>query len=195
MAPRGVALVDPRHEALVAPLKPQRQGNWLVYRKPADAARDTWSHYLHGPDNNAVSSDALVGSPRSIQWITGPTYGRHHNRLASLSASQLGTVAIEAALDRANIAADEVNDVIMGQVLTAGTGQNPARQAAINAGIPASSTAITINQVCGSGLRPVAMAYQSILAGDASIAVAGGQESSLGSNGAGEERPMDGGCQ
>ena len=96
--------------------------------------------------------------------------------LSSLPASELGKIAIEAALDRAGVAASEVSEVIMGQVLTAGCGQNPARQAAIGAGIPASRTAVTINQVCGSGVRSVAMGMQAIVAGDSRIVVAGGQE-------------------
>ena len=97
--------------------------------------------------------------------------------LASLSAAELGTVAIREALRRANVAADDVSEVIFGQVLTAGTGQNPARQAAMAADIPASRTAVTINQVCGSGVRSVAMGVQAIKAGDSAIVVAGGQES------------------
>ena len=103
--------------------------------------------------------------------------GSFNGSLSSLSAAQLGTIAIEAALQRSGLPAEDVNEVIMGQVLTAGTGQNPARQAAVNAGIPTDCTALTINQVCGSGLRSVAMAYQAVLAGDSSVVVAGGQES------------------
>lgn len=103
--------------------------------------------------------------------------GSFNGGLASLPASELGRIAIEAALSRANVPAADVSEVILGQVLTAGTGQNPARQAAMNAGIPAERTAITINQLCGSGLRSVAMAYQAVLAGDSSVVVAGGQES------------------
>ena len=80
-------------------------------------------------------------------------------------------------MTRASIDSEEVNDVIMGQVLTAGTGQNPARQAAVQAGIPVERTAVTINQVCGSGLRSIAMGYQAIACGDADIVIAGGQES------------------
>ena len=80
-------------------------------------------------------------------------------------------------MTRASIDNEEVNDVIMGQVLTAGTGQNPARQAAVQAGIPVERTAVTINQVCGSGLRSIAMGYQAIACGDADIVIAGGQES------------------
>jgi acetyl-CoA C-acetyltransferase len=103
--------------------------------------------------------------------------GAFNGALSSLSASALGTVAIEAALDRASVAGADVDDVILGQVLTAATGQNPARQAAMAAGVPQETTALTINQVCGSGLRAVAMASQAIQAGDAAIVIAGGQES------------------
>jgi acetyl-CoA C-acetyltransferase len=103
--------------------------------------------------------------------------GAFNGALANLPAHALGKVAIEAALTRANVAADEVDEVILGQVLTAGEGQNPARQAAIAAGIPKERTAYGINQVCGSGLRTVALGMQAILAGDSRIVVAGGQES------------------
>lgn len=96
--------------------------------------------------------------------------------LSSLPAHQLGALAITEALKRANVNAGEVDDVILGQILTAAQGQNPARQAAIAAGIPADKTALTINQVCGSGLRAVAMAAQAIANDDAQIVVAGGQE-------------------
>lgn len=95
---------------------------------------------------------------------------------ATTPAHELGRVAIEAALSQAGIEAAEVQEAILGQVLTAGQGQNPARQAAMNAGIPKEATAFGINQVCGSGLRAVALAAQSIKCGDARIVVAGGQE-------------------
>ncbi len=97
--------------------------------------------------------------------------------LSTLSAAELGQIAITEALSRAKVSPDEVSEVILGQVLTAGCGQNPARQAAIGAGIPKERTAMTINQVCGSGVRTVALGYQAIKAGDSSIVVAGGQES------------------
>jgi acetyl-CoA C-acetyltransferase len=97
--------------------------------------------------------------------------------LSSVSASELGRTVIESVLADANVAANDVDEVIMGQVLTAGVGQNPARQSAIAAGIPKEKTAYTINQVCGSGLRTVALGFQAILAGDADVVVAGGQES------------------
>jgi len=103
--------------------------------------------------------------------------GAFAGSLASVPASTLGTVVIKEALSRAGVPADDVSEVILGQVLTAGAGQNPARQAAIGAGIPASRTAVTINQVCGSGVRSIAMGYQAIRCGDSSIVVAGGQES------------------
>ncbi|MCP1471073.1 acetyl-CoA C-acetyltransferase [Sphingobium sp. OAS761] len=95
----------------------------------------------------------------------------------STPAHELGRQAIIAALGQAGVAPDDVDEVILGQVLTAGQGQNPARQAAVNAGIPVERTAIGINQLCGSGLRSVALAAQAIRAGDARIMVAGGQES------------------
>ena len=103
--------------------------------------------------------------------------GSFNGAFASLSAHALGQVAIEAALSRAGVAAADVDEVILGQILSAGAGQNPARQAAMNAGIPASATAFGINQLCGSGLRAVALAAQQIASGDATIIVAGGQES------------------
>ncbi len=103
--------------------------------------------------------------------------GSFNGVFASLSAHALGQVAIEAALERAGVAAADVDEVILGQILSAGAGQNPARQAAVNAGIPASATAFGINQLCGSGLRAVALAAQQIASGDATIIVAGGQES------------------
>jgi len=103
--------------------------------------------------------------------------GSFNGAFASLSAHALGQVAIEAALSRAGVAATDVDEVILGQILAAGAGQNPARQAAVNAGIPASATAFGINQLCGSGLRAVALAAQQISSGDATIVVAGGQES------------------
>ena len=96
---------------------------------------------------------------------------------ASTPAHELGRQAIIAALAQAGVEPGEVDEVILGQVLAAGQGQNPARQAAVNAGIPVERTAIGLNQLCGSGLRSVALAAQAIRAGDASIMVAGGQES------------------
>jgi acetyl-CoA C-acetyltransferase len=103
--------------------------------------------------------------------------GAFNGAFANVSAHALGAVAIEAALNRAKVEAAEVDEVILGQVLTAGAGQNPARQAAILAGIPVERTAFGINQLCGSGLRAVALAAQQIATGDARVVIAGGQES------------------
>ena len=102
--------------------------------------------------------------------------GSFNGTLSSVPAHTLGEVAIRAALDRAHVAPADVDEVIMGQVLTAGQGQNPARQAAVAAGIPIEATAWGVNQVCGSGLRAVALGAQQIKTGDADIIVAGGQE-------------------
>jgi acetyl-CoA C-acetyltransferase len=103
--------------------------------------------------------------------------GAFNGGLSSVPAHYLGEVAIREALQRAHVEAAEVDEVVLGQVLQAGTGQNPARQAAVNAGIPAEKTAYGINQLCGSGLRTVALGYQAIKLGDADILVVGGQES------------------
>ncbi len=103
--------------------------------------------------------------------------GAFNGAFASLSAHALGTVAIKAAMERAHIEGAEVDEVILGQILAAGAGQNPARQASVNAGIPVEHTAFGINQLCGSGLRAVALAAQQIATGDARIVIAGGQES------------------
>ncbi|MEF3367180.1 acetyl-CoA C-acetyltransferase [Methylocystis sp. 9N] len=103
--------------------------------------------------------------------------GSFNGAFGAVPAHELGAVAIKAALERANVQSGEVCEVILGQVLDAAQGQNPARQAAIKAGVPDSSTAFGVNQVCGSGLRAVALAAQQIQAGDAQIVVAGGQES------------------
>jgi len=103
--------------------------------------------------------------------------GSFAGALSTIPAAELGQCAIKAALTRAAVESAEVSDVIMGHVLSAGCGQNTARQAAMSAGIPDNVTALTINQVCGSGLRAVALGYQSIQCGDASIVVSGGHES------------------
>jgi acetyl-CoA C-acetyltransferase len=103
--------------------------------------------------------------------------GAFNGAFANLPAHELGRTAIKAALERAGVTGDRVSEVIMGQILTAGEGQNPARQASIAAGIPVESPAWGVNQLCGSGLRAVALGYQAILNGDSDIVVAGGQES------------------
>jgi acetyl-CoA C-acetyltransferase len=103
--------------------------------------------------------------------------GAFNGAFANLPAHELGRIAIKAALERAGVEGKQVSEVILGQILTAGQGQNPARQASIAAGIPVESPAWGVNQLCGSGLRTVALGYQAILNGDSDIVVAGGQES------------------
>ncbi len=103
--------------------------------------------------------------------------GSFNGTLANISAHELGRAVMASAIERATLKPTDVDEVVMGQVLTAAQGQNPARQAAVHAGIPTDKTAVTINQVCGSGLRAVALASQAIRAGDANVVIAGGQES------------------
>ncbi|MCJ8144924.1 acetyl-CoA C-acetyltransferase [Ancylobacter sp. A5.8] len=112
----------------------------------------------------------IVGAARTA-------VGAFNGALSSLPAHELGKVAIAAALERAGVAPGDVSETIMGQILTAGAGQNPARQASIAAGIPVASPAWGVNMLCGSGLRAVALGYQAIVNGDSEIVVAGGQES------------------
>jgi acetyl-CoA C-acetyltransferase len=102
--------------------------------------------------------------------------GSFNGAFAGVAAHDLGSTAISAALDRGGIAAADVSEVIMGQVLTAGAGQNPARQASIMAGLPVEVPAYGVNQLCGSGLKAVAMGMQAIRNGDSTVVVAGGQE-------------------
>ena len=103
--------------------------------------------------------------------------GKFLGSLSSFSAAQLGKISLDAVIDECKIEKTEIDEVIMGQVLTGGTGQNPARQTSLLSGIPIEKSALTINQVCGSGLRAVSLGAQSILTNQSSIVVAGGQES------------------
>ncbi len=112
----------------------------------------------------------IVGAARTA-------VGAFNGAFANIPAHELGAAVITAALQRAKVSPDEVDEVILGQVLSAGEGQNPARQAAIKAGVPKEKTAWGLNQVCGSGLRAVALGLQQIANEDAKIIVAGGQES------------------
>jgi len=117
---------------------------------------------------------------RTIPVIVGAVrtpIGRYLGGLSALPAPRLGAIAIREALARAGVEPNEVEEVLMGQVVQGGSGQAPARQALIHAGIPATTSAVTINEVCGSGLRAVMLAAQSIRAGDRQCVVAGGQES------------------
>ena len=103
--------------------------------------------------------------------------GTFKESLKNMQSHDLGSIVIKAAIERSKLKLGEVDELIMGQVLTAATGQNPARQAAIQAGLPIEKPAHTINQVCGSGLRSIAAGYQAIKSNDSNIVVAGGQES------------------
>ncbi len=112
-----------------------------------------------------------------IAAATRTPVGSFSGSLAGLQAAQLGEIVIREALKRAGVEAEAVDEVLLGHILSAGCGQNTARQAAIKAGIPDTATAMAINQLCGSGLRAVALGFQAISLGDANIIVAGGQES------------------
>ena len=123
------------------------------------------------------NKESLMSKDIVIVSAARTAVGTFNGAFANTPAHDLGAAAITAALTRANIEAAEVDEVIMGQILAAGQGQNPARQAAMKAGIPQEKTAFGINQLCGSGLRTVALAMQQIASGDANIVVAGGLES------------------
>ncbi len=111
-----------------------------------------------------------------ITHATRTAIGSFGGSLANVSAVQLGATVVKSLIEKSGISADQVDEIILGQVLTAGAGQNPARQTALAAGIPDTSSAMTINKVCGSGLKAVHLAFQSIACGDADIVIAGGQE-------------------
>jgi len=112
-----------------------------------------------------------------ITSATRTPIGTFRGSLKDMQASDLGALVIKSAIEKSNLNSTNIDEIIMGQVLTAGTGQNPARQAAMQAGLSFEKTAYTINQVCGSGLRAISVGYQSIMANDAKIIIAGGQES------------------
>ena len=116
------------------------------------------------------NGDAVIAS------IARTPVGAFNGGLSTVAASELGAIAIGVALERAGVEAGEVSEVIMGQILSAGQGQNPARQASIGAGVPVEVPAWGVNQLCGSGLRAVALGHQAIATGDSAIVVAGGQE-------------------
>ncbi len=111
-----------------------------------------------------------------ITHATRTAIGAFGGALANVSAVQLGTTVVKSLLEQSGVSADQVDEVILGQVLTAGAGQNPARQTALAAGLPDTSSAMTINKVCGSGLKAIHLAFQSVSCGDADIVIAGGQE-------------------
>src|SRR5262249_2333339 len=112
-----------------------------------------------------------------IAAATRTAVGSFNGTLGNVPAHDLGTAVIKELLKRAKLDAQEVSEVILGQVLTAAQGQGPARQASIKAGIPSATPAWGVNMICGSGLRAVALGYQAIKNGDSSVVIAGGQES------------------
>src|SRR5256886_7423172 len=120
------------------------------------------------PDKSRIP--VIVGAART-------PIGKFLGALSSLSAPELGAIAIREALKRSKVSVEDVQEVIMGHVIQGGTGQAPARQAALKAGIPPTVSAVTVNKVCGSGLKAVMLASQAIKAGDAQVVIAGGQES------------------
>src|SRR5689334_8600252 len=128
------------------------------------------NHKPHGSQRKVPMEDVVIVSAARTP------VGAFSGAFATLPAHKLGEVAIRGALARANVAPEDVSEVILGQVLTAAQGQNPARQASIAAGIPIGAPAWSINMVCGSGLRTVALGARAIAAGDSRIVVAGGQE-------------------
>src|SRR5690554_2054402 len=111
-----------------------------------------------------------------IVAATRTAVGSFQGSLASMPAPQLGAVVVRRLLEQTGVAADQVDELIFGQVLTAGSGQNPARQTAIHAGLPAGMPSFTLNKVCGSGLKALHLAAQAIRCGDAEVIIAGGQE-------------------
>ena len=124
----------------------------------------------------AQKSTDASRTPVIVSAVRTPI-GKFLGALSSLDAPELGAIAIRAAIDRSGVPVEDVDEVIMGNVIQGGVGQAPARQAAIRAGIPGAVPAMTINKVCGSGLKAVMLAAQSIRAGDQQVVVAGGQES------------------
>ena len=119
--------------------------------------------------NNKLKEVVIISAIRT-------PIGIYKGSLKNIKSDQLGSIVIKEVLKKSKFTAEEIDEVIMGQVLTAGAGQNPARQAAVNAGIPISKPAHIVNQVCGSGLRAVISGYQSIKLGESNNVISGGQE-------------------
>jgi acetyl-CoA C-acetyltransferase len=132
--------------------------------------------YLRLPPN-ATQQEFRMKDDIVIVSATRTPVGAFNGAFANLPAHELGKAAIKGAMERAGVEGARISEVILGQILTAGQGQNPARQASIAAAIPVETPAWGVNQLCGSGLRAVALGYQAILNGDSDIVVAGGQES------------------
>jgi len=140
----------------------------LSRRKPSDQTRDINASFNH--QENPMSDIVIVAAARTA-------VGKFGGTLAKVAAPELGSAVIVELLKRAKLTGDQINEVILGQVLTAGSGQNPARQSVIKSGLPQGVPALTINAVCGSGLKSVMLAAQAIAYGDSEIVIAGGQES------------------
>jgi acetyl-CoA C-acetyltransferase len=130
-----------------------------------------------GPNGLANERGRSIMSDVVIVSAARTAIGSFNGALSTLPAHDLGKVVIQAVLERAKVDAADVSEVMLGQILTAAQGQNPARQASVNAGLPVDVPAYGVNMLCGSGLKTVAMAYQAIRGGDSSIVIAGGQES------------------
>ena len=111
-----------------------------------------------------------------IVAATRTAVGSFQGSLASIPAPQLGATVVRSLLEKTGVAVEQIDEVILGQVLTAGSGQNPARQTAIHAGLPVSTPSLTLHKVCGSGLKALHLAAQAIRCGDAEVIIAGGQE-------------------
>jgi len=156
-----VVIPSERSESRDPHLHPRDEDSSAAARAPA--------HYI-SPMPDATRIPVIVSAART-------PIGKFLGVLAPLSAPELGAVAIRAALERAGIDGGEVQEVIMGNVVQGGVGQAPARQAALKSGIPSTVSAVTINKVCGSGLKAVMLAAQAVKAGDAEVIVAGGMES------------------
>ncbi len=142
-----------------------------IGRQSLPAARQAYKYPRGRPATEGFMTDIVIASAARTP------IGSFNGAFGAVPAHDLGKAAIKGALERAKVKPEEVDEVILGQILTGGQGQNPARQAAVNSGIPVEKTALGINQLCGSGLRAVAFGWQAIRNGDASIMVVGGQES------------------
>src|SRR6201987_3947278 len=161
------------HNFVAAPLTCLNYVNTVTERlaPPSRARPTTTKPQSPKPQEMPMSDDVVIVSAARTP------VGSFNGAFATMPSHDLGAVAIKAALERAGVEPGRVSEVIMGQILTAAQGQNPARQASISAGIPVESPAWGVNQLCGSGLRTVALGYQALLNGDSEIVVAGGQES------------------
>src|SRR5689334_60273 len=149
-----------------------RSPSRLRMTRPRPARRGRWSL-----DSQETLNGEFIMTDVVIVSAARTPVGSFNGALGSLTAHELGAVAIKGALERAKVSPGDVDEVILGQVLAGGEGQNPARQAAMAAGIPQERTAWGMNQLCGSGLRSVALGLQQIANGDAKVIVAGGMES------------------